>query len=104
MWTWTPQLRVEHRFEFEPAQVKVEAGLLDPISVSTVVNNYLRLPTPGENSRQPAYALRLSAGNKSEGSTPRNRSRRVLQSAGIPLWIQGSQLDINAGLEDWIDS
>ncbi len=66
MWTWTPQLRVEHRFEFEPAQVKIEAGLLDPISVSTVVNNYLRLPTPGENSRQPAYALRLSAGNKNE--------------------------------------
>ena len=66
MWTWTPQLRVEHRFEFEPAQVAIEAGLLDPISVSTVVNNYLRLPTPGENSRQPAYALRLSAGNKSE--------------------------------------
>jgi len=66
MWTWTPQVRVEHRFEFDPVEVKVEAGLLDPISVGTVTNNYLRLPTPGENSRQPAYALRLSAGNKSE--------------------------------------
>jgi hypothetical protein len=66
MWTWTPQVRVEHRFEFEPAQLKIEAGLLDPISVSAVANNYLRLPTPGESSRQPAYALRLSAGNKNE--------------------------------------
>jgi hypothetical protein len=66
MWTWTPQVRVEHRFEFEPAQLKIEAGLLDPISVSTVVNNYLRVPTPGESSRQPAYALRVSAGNKNE--------------------------------------
>jgi hypothetical protein len=66
MWTWTPQVRVEHRFEFEPAQLKVEAGLLDPISVGAVATNYLRLPTPGESSRQPAYALRLSAGNKNE--------------------------------------
>jgi hypothetical protein len=66
LWTWTPQVRVEHRFEFEPAQLKVEAGLLDPISVGAVMNNYLRAPTPGESSRQPAYALRLSAGNKNE--------------------------------------
>lgn len=66
MWTWTPQVRVEHRFEFEPAQVKVEAGLLDPISVGAVANNYLRVATPGENSRQPAYSFRLSARNKSE--------------------------------------
>jgi len=66
MWTWTPQVRVEHRFEFEPAQVKIEAGFLDPISVGAVANNYLRVATPGENSRQPAYSFRLSAGNKNE--------------------------------------
>lgn len=58
LWAWTPSVRVEHRFDYENLGWKVEAGLFDPAGYSGYTQ--LRYPTAGENSRQPAYAIRLS--------------------------------------------
>ena len=67
LWTWTPTIRVEKRFEGTLSPFKVEAGFLDPSSSIQYVNNAnLRIPNPTEASRQPSIAVRLSANRKSE--------------------------------------
>lgn len=68
LWNWTPQIRAERRFDFTSSEFKLEAGLLDSTGYS-VVGSTLRLPTPGESSRQPVYAVRLSGNNRSEDHT-----------------------------------
>jgi hypothetical protein len=63
LWAWSPQLRVEQRFETRLTELKAEAGIVDvPSYVNSV--GQLRAPSPGENSRQPAYALRISANGR----------------------------------------
>jgi hypothetical protein len=67
LWTWTPTVRVEHRFGGAGSPFKVEVGLLDPSSnVNYVADNNLRFPTPAESSRIPTYALHFSYNKKSE--------------------------------------
>src|ERR1700730_659767 len=67
LWTWTPTIRVEHRFGGAGSPFKVEAGLLDPSSnVNYTTNNNLRLPSPAESSRIPTYAIHVSYNRKSE--------------------------------------
>jgi hypothetical protein len=65
LWNWTPEIRAERRFDFTSSEFKVEAGLLDSTGYS-VSGSTLRLPTPGESSRQPVYAVRLSGNNRNE--------------------------------------
>jgi hypothetical protein len=67
LWTWTPSIRVEQRFSGPLSAFKIEAGFLDPSSATYyTTNTNQRLPSPTESSRQPTYALRLSASTKSE--------------------------------------
>src|SRR3984893_11483214 len=67
LWTWTPTLRIEQRFSGALSAFKIEAGFMDPSSNTDYApNSNLRLPSPTENSRQPTYAVRLSASTKSE--------------------------------------
>jgi len=65
LWTWTPSLRVEHRFNANASQFKVEAGILDPGIWSGVVEGG-RAPTPGESAWQPSYSFRLSENGRNE--------------------------------------
>lgn len=67
LWTWTPTVRIEHRFTGTFAPLKVEVGLLDPASsINYSANTNLRLPNSAEYSRQPTYAARVSVNSKSE--------------------------------------
>jgi hypothetical protein len=67
LWTWTPTVMVEQRFGGAFSPFKIEAGFLDPSSASNYASNTnLKTPSPTENSRQPTYAVRLSASTKSE--------------------------------------
>jgi hypothetical protein len=67
LWTWTPTIRVEQRFTGALSPLKIEAGFLDPSSTTEyAANSNVRIPSGTENSRQPTYALRLSASTKSE--------------------------------------
>jgi outer membrane murein-binding lipoprotein Lpp len=60
LWTWTPQVRVEHRVVVtEGSDFVVSAGIMDPLTGEIPSGQYERLPDAGERSRQPAYALRL---------------------------------------------
>jgi peptidoglycan hydrolase CwlO-like protein len=61
LWSWTPQVRVEHRFAIgEGSSFFLQGAILDNFSGDTPPSEYNRYPTWGENSGQPAYATRLS--------------------------------------------
>jgi hypothetical protein len=61
LWSWTPQVRVEHRFDMaNDSNVLFQGGVLDPLTGEPPVSTFYRIPDAGEASRQPAYALRTS--------------------------------------------
>lgn len=61
LWAWTPQVRIEHRFVLSDASsFSVQGGILDSLSGDYPVVPYVRYPTWGEMSGQPAYAARVS--------------------------------------------
>jgi hypothetical protein len=73
LWSWTPQLRIEHRFEFaNHSNVSLQGGVLDPLTGETPNNfNYVwyRTPDAGEESRQPAFAARVAYSHPFLGRT-----------------------------------
>ncbi len=61
LWTWTPQVRLEHRFPVtENSHFLIAGGILDPLTGEPPYNPSYRYPDAGERSRQPAYATRLA--------------------------------------------
>jgi hypothetical protein len=67
LWSWTPTIRAEHRFDSDLATFKVEGGFLDPSSYNYYApNTNIRITSPSENSRQPTYAVRFSGSKGSE--------------------------------------
>jgi regulator of replication initiation timing len=61
LWAWTPQVRVEHRFDISDGQsILVQGGILDNLTGEFPAGSYFRSPGPGEQSSQPAYALRTA--------------------------------------------
>jgi hypothetical protein len=61
LWSWTPQLRVEHRVEIaEGSTVSLQAGLLDSLTGEAPPLEYLRQATAGERSGQPGYGSRVA--------------------------------------------
>jgi hypothetical protein len=59
LWAWTPQLRIEHKFDFSDGQnVSVQAGILDNLTGEPSYGTH-RQPQAGELSGQPAYAARI---------------------------------------------
>ena len=61
LWSWTPQVRVEHHFTVsEDSSFLVQAGILDNLNGDYPIDVNLRSPQPSELSRQPAYAGRAA--------------------------------------------
>jgi hypothetical protein len=61
LWAWTPQVRLEHRFDISSAQnITLQGGILDNLTGEFFLNGYSRVPNPGEMSRQPAFAMRTA--------------------------------------------
>lgn len=65
LWTWTPTLRLEQRFDTSNVLWKFEGGILDYSGYTGFYTDY-RAATPGESSKQPAYAIRISGNGHSE--------------------------------------
>jgi len=96
LWNWTPGLRAERRFDFTSVEWKVEGGFLDSVGY-TASTSQNRVPTPGEASRQPVYAVRLSGNNRME-------DRAIsFGFSGIyaPLSFPGKTLSASGVLADW---
>ncbi len=61
LWGWTPQVRVEHRFDMGDGQnITVQGGILDNLTGEPPAYPYARAPQAGEGSSQPAYAARVA--------------------------------------------
>ncbi len=73
LWAWTPQLRVEHRFELsQGSKITVQGGFLDNLTGQPPENDYYtyyRTPGAGEQTRQPAYAGRVAYSHPIFGQT-----------------------------------
>lgn len=58
LWTWTPQIVGERRWELgENGSASLQFGLLDPFTGEPSYDPFYRYPEPGELSRMPAFAV-----------------------------------------------
>jgi hypothetical protein len=61
LWTWTPQVRLEHRLNFSEAdRLLLQGGILDPLSGEPPSSQFYRSPSGGEQSRKPAVGSRVA--------------------------------------------
>jgi hypothetical protein len=99
LWAWTPQLRVEHRFSVADQQtVTVQAGILDNLDWEYPSNPFFRSAQAGEQSGQPAYALR-TAWTRMVGQHP--LSFGVAGYYGRQDWTWDRYVDAWSGMADW---
>jgi hypothetical protein len=61
LWTWTPQVRLEHRLNISESNfLLLQTGLLDPLSGEYPYSQTYRTPSGGEQSRIPALGSRVA--------------------------------------------
>ena len=98
LWSWTPQLRVEHRIPFsDHSNLLLQGGILDNWTGDTPLDPYYRYPTWGEESAQPAYATRVAWNDQLFGQ------RFTLGFGGYysrQYWGLGRHVDGYAGTTD----
>jgi hypothetical protein len=98
IWTWTPQVRVERRIPLsERTTAILQGGILDPLTGEPPAE-YNRMPTAGEASRAPAYAMRF-------GLQRTAQERLATIGAGAYYsrqnWGFGRSVDSWAATMDW---
>ncbi len=99
LWGWTPQLRVEHRFNFSDQQtVTVQAGILDNLNWEPPYDQFYRTLQAGERSGQPAYGIRTSW---SRPVFDHPLSIGVAGYYGRQNWTWDRYVDSWAGMTDW---
>jgi hypothetical protein len=98
LWGWTPQLRVEHRFEFADRQtLSLQAGLLDNLDWEPPYGFY-RYAQAGEQSGQPAVGARVAW---SRPLFDRPLSFGVGGYYGRQDWTWDRYVDAWAAMADW---
>jgi hypothetical protein len=98
LWSWTPQVRVEHKFTVsDSSSFLVQGGILDNLSGDTPQSEYYRSPTWGERSGQPAYAARVAWTHKTEGQ---DLTLGFGGYYGRQAWGYGRDIDSWAGTVD----
>jgi hypothetical protein len=97
LWSWTPQIRIEHRVVLsDNSKLLFQAGLLDSLTGDVPRQNY-RLPTAGERSGQPAYATHIAYIRRAFG---RDLILGMGGYYGRQNWGFGRNVDGWAGLAD----
>jgi hypothetical protein len=99
LWAWTPQVRVEHRFDLADNQsITVQGGILDNLTSEFPGASYFRPPGAGGKSGQPAYGFR-AAWTRTVFGRP-----LTLGTAGYysrQVWDFEHYSDGWAGMADW---
>jgi hypothetical protein len=99
LWGWTPQVRVEHRFNLSEGQnITLQGGLMDNVTGEVPLASTERPPQAGEKSGQPAYAVRVSWTRTIFGMP------MTLGAAGYysrQIWMFNNRVDGWAGMTDW---
>lgn len=61
LWSWTPQVRIEHKLTIsDSSTLTLQGGVLDNLTGDPPPSLFERYPSWGEYSGQPAYATRIS--------------------------------------------
>lgn len=98
LWAWTPQLRLEHKFNVTDDQnISFQGGILDNVTGQPSYSSH-RLPEAGESSGLPAYAARAAWTKNVEGSP------LTIGASGYysrENWGVGGTTDGWAGVTDW---
>jgi hypothetical protein len=99
LWGWTPQVRIEHRFELPKQQtLTLQGGILDNLDWEPPSNPYLRSAQAGEQTGQPAYAVRTAWSRPVFGHP---LSFAVAGYYGRQNWPWNRYVDAWAGMTDW---
>ncbi len=98
LWSWTPQVRLEHKFALsDSSQLLLQGGILDNLTGDVPPSQYVRYSSWGEDTGQPAYATRLAW-------TRKVRGQDVTLGAGAyysrQFWGFGRDIDGWAGTID----
>lgn len=68
LWSWTPQVRVEHRMALsDTSSLSIQGGILDNLTGDMTSETFSRYPGWGEQSGQPAYAARVAWSHSMSG-------------------------------------
>ena len=98
LWSWTPQVRIEHRIALSDASnIVLQAGILDSLTGDLPSEDYNRYPAWGELSGQPAYATRIAWSHRAFGE---NLTIGAGGYYGRQDWGFGRTLDGWAGTTD----
>ena len=99
LWAWTPQVRIEHRFDLSDRnRITVQGGVLDNLAGEFPSSSYFRSPGPGEKSSQPAFGFRTAWTTNVLGRTV------TLGAAGYYSrqdWRFDHYVDGWSGMTDW---
>jgi hypothetical protein len=99
LWGWTPQLRLEHRFNLADQQtLTLQGGIFDNLDWEYPADPFYRYAQAGEASGQPAYAIRT------EWSRPIFDHPLSFAAAGYfgrQDWSWGRFVDAWGGMTDW---
>jgi hypothetical protein len=99
LWAWTPQVRVEHRFDIAGDQsITIQGGILDNLTGDFPTAQYFRTPNVGEMSRQPAFAVRTAWTRSLHGQPLRLGAAGYYSRQDWPL---DRYVDGWAGMADW---
>jgi hypothetical protein len=97
LWSWTPQVRIEHRFALsENSGLRIQAGILDSLTGDIPLQSY-RYPSVGEESGQPAYATHIGYSQRIFG---RDLNVGIGGYYGRQNWGFGRAVDGWAGVTD----
>jgi hypothetical protein len=97
LWSWTPQVRIEHRFALsENSGIRIQAGILDSLTGDIPQQSY-RNPSVGEQSGQPAYATHIGYSQRIFG---RDLNVGIGGYYGRQNWGFGRTVDGWAGITD----
>jgi hypothetical protein len=99
LWTWVPQLRVEHRVALsDTSNISLSAGLFDSVTGQPPSGTFYRGPLAGEASRQPGYGSRVAWTHNLLG---RPMTLGAGGYYGRQDWNFGRTVDSWAGTADW---
>jgi hypothetical protein len=100
LWTWTPQVRVDHWITLsDRSKFLLQGGILDPLAGEIPPTQLVRVPGPGEASRIPAFATRLAW---SYGVFDRELTVGAGGYYSRQNWGFGRNADAWAGTTDWL--
>lgn len=98
LWSWTPQVRVQHKLDVGDHRLTLQGGVLDSLTGEPPYGGYYRTRTAGENSRQPAYALRTAW---AYGRSDDQATIGIAGYYGRQDWGFDRKIDGWAAMTDW---